>query len=624
MKADHIKSVRLGGSVINYYADDEYIGRILSAEASYCADEIALVAKFIRPGDCIIEVGANIGTITLSLARAVGPNGKVFAVEPQKENFALLNRNVEENDLSNVTLCFGALGSIGGMDVAVPTLAELPHRNYGNVTLGSGSQRAPMRRLDDGFGDLDVAMIKIDAEGSEADIIRGGAALIKRCRPILHVENDRAEKSAELFRLIRSLDYRCFHHAPSIAPSTCNVQDNRGIFMRDIVAPSLVCVPTGRIEEFRSVTDDLRPAVPDKPRLGKSGWAGIARLGGIGDNLIAASVLRPLRSAGYRIDVITQMPQGVVFENNPFVDKLSMKGPKDLPGNQAEWLAWFRSRGNEYDVFANLSHSCEVSLAMLPSQTQSQWPSSTRRKYYGHNYLEFVHDVVGVPYEFGPLFFPTDEERDQAIVTKRKIGSGPVIGWPISGSRVDKLYPKAPTTIARLIKELGAQVILFGAPNNIDFPRAKQTQEYVIHQNGDDRGLHLAMSPDEKNPTWPIRRVLSQLHECDLVIGPDTGQMWAVAFEPMPKIMLHSHASIENICKHWIRTTSLHADRAAVPCWPCHMLHDSADSCLDEQRRHGMTPDADEKGAACIQTISVEAIIIAARTAINGRASYER
>src|SRR5262249_42949367 len=135
-------------------------------------------------------------------------------------------------------------------------------------------------------------------------------------------------------------------------------------------------------------------------------------------------------------------------------------------------------------------------------------------------------------------------------------------------------YPQAPMLIARLIKELNAQVIMFGGPQPYpDFQHAKQTQEHVISQNGNDRGLHLALSPDG-NPTWPLRRILTQLQECDLVIGPDTGQMWAVAMEQVPKIVLHSHASVHNICKHWINTTSLHADPAKVRCWPCHILHD--------------------------------------------------
>ena len=69
----------------------------------------------------------------------------------------------------------------------------------------------------------------------------------------------------------------------------------------------------------------------------------------------------------------------------------------------------------------------------------------------------------------------------------------------------------------------------------------------------------------------------------------------------MPKVVLHSHASVENIAKHWVNTVSLHADPNNVPCWPCHRLHDTVDTCI---------PNKDMGGAAaCISDISVETIL---------------
>jgi ADP-heptose:LPS heptosyltransferase len=90
-------------------------------------------------------------------------------------------------------------------------------------------------------------------------------------------------------------------------------------------------------------------------------WACVARLGGIGDNLMAASVFAPLKRLGYMTEIITSPPNHVVFHHNPFLDKLSVKLDGDLPQNdQAAWTQWFRARANEYGLFANLSHSCEA------------------------------------------------------------------------------------------------------------------------------------------------------------------------------------------------------------------------------------------------------------------------
>jgi ADP-heptose:LPS heptosyltransferase len=87
----------------------------------------------------------------------------------------------------------------------------------------------------------------------------------------------------------------------------------------------------------------------------------------------------------------------------------------------------------------------------------------------------------------------------------------------------------------------------------------------------------------------------------DLVVTPDTGTAWAVAMEQMPKIVMVSHASAENITKHWVNTTTLHADPQRVPCWPCHRLHNDISTCV---------PDKDVgKGAACMGDISVETVV---------------
>ena len=331
-------------------------------------------------------------------------------------------------------------------------------------------------------------------------------------------------------------------------------------------------------------------------------WAALIRLGGIGDNLIASSLL-PLLDKDYYVEVIAQEPYHVVFENNPHISKLTVKKYDDFPpGGGLEWQKWFQSRAKEYAKFVHLSHSCETTLALVPAQTQFYWPAEMRRKWCGKNYLEFVHDIAGLPYKFDPRFYPTAEEREKALETKQKVGKR-VVGWCISGTRLDKRYPLAPLAIARIIRELNVPVILFGAPGK-DYDAAKSIQDHVKLENSSLDGLHLAMSPDADAPTWPIRRVLSQIQTCDLVISPDTGPAWAVAMEKMPKMVMLSHASDRNITAHWKNTTSMHADPARVPCWPCHQLHDEIATC---------TPNADNNGAACISDISVETIVQTAR-----------
>jgi ADP-heptose:LPS heptosyltransferase len=349
------------------------------------------------------------------------------------------------------------------------------------------------------------------------------------------------------------------------------------------------------------------------------GWAGVCRLGGIGDDLIAASVLRPLKKTGYMVDMITSPPNHVLFHNNPFIDKLSVKREHDLPqGDQMLWQKWFESRAAEYDIFANLSHSCEALHAFFPHQTQFWWRAEYRRKLCAGSYIETVHDIVGVPYEFGSVFFPTEQERERAAEKKAEMG-GKVIGWVIAGSRIDKMYPYSPMVIGRLIKELGYAVLMVGAPDPRQAQASEQIMDHIAQQNGDANGLYRAMTQEGFDPggnfDWPVRRSLSQLLACDLVITPDTGAAWAVAFEPTPKIIMVSHASVDNITRHNVNTIALSADPDRVPCFSCHRLHNDPSTCV---------PNKDGNAAACLSDLSVELIVTAAKAALGNGSSLAR
>ena len=66
--------------------------------------ETSLLLDNLRPGDTVIDVGANVGYYTLLAARKVGPRGKVVAFEPDPESFSFLKRNVKANGFTNVVL----------------------------------------------------------------------------------------------------------------------------------------------------------------------------------------------------------------------------------------------------------------------------------------------------------------------------------------------------------------------------------------------------------------------------------------------------------------------------------------------------------------------------------------
>jgi ADP-heptose:LPS heptosyltransferase len=235
-------------------------------------------------------------------------------------------------------------------------------------------------------------------------------------------------------------------------------------------------------------------------------WCLLARLGGIGDNLIASSVL-PLLAETHHVEVMAQRPQHVIFEGNPYISKLTVRAPGDLPADGNHWQAWFAHRGREYDKWFNLSHSCEGMLALLPGQTQFNWPAAWRRKYCGVNYLEFVHDIVGVRHEFNPRFYPTDEEQDRAAKTLAHVrGAGGyrhVVGIVLAGSRLDKMWPYLPLLVAKLVRELRVAVVMFGGDSEAKIAKR-------VHARGavDRSGASVLADP-------PIARDLAALRSGD-------------------------------------------------------------------------------------------------------------
>jgi hypothetical protein len=101
----------------------------------------------------------------------------------------------------------------------------------------------------------------------------------------------------------------------------------------------------------------------------------------------------------------------------------------------------------------------------------------------------------------------------------------------------------------------------------------------------------------------------------DLLIGPDTGLMWAASMrESVRKVVLLSHASPTNITKHWRNTATLHADPHEVTCWPCHRLHKQPGTC----RVH-----PDTGAAACIASISPETLLRAVLSPNQGNTTDE-
>lgn len=158
----------------------------------------------LRPGDVVLDVGANIGFLTALAGRLVGPAGRVIAFEPVPANARLVRRNAALNRQAHIDIVESAVGDHDG--AATLVLA----RHAGGAALADaehppdacGELRVALVTLDGWLGANaaclpgPVRLVKIDVEGAEAAVLSGATALLTRERPLVLLEVDAADVAA--------------------------------------------------------------------------------------------------------------------------------------------------------------------------------------------------------------------------------------------------------------------------------------------------------------------------------------------------------------------------------------------------------------------------------------------
>ena len=196
---------------LSYLLNDAYIGRSLDVYGEYSEGELNLFRQLLRPGDVAADVGANIGALTVGMARLVAPGGAVVAFEPQRAIFDILCGNLRSNGLANVTAYRRAVGSRDG-SIRVPSLDYAGPENFGGVSLGGTHGDEVEVVTLDSLNLPRLRLLKVDVEGMEGEVIAGAKGTIARLQPALYIENDRADHSRALISLLFEIGYRLWWH----------------------------------------------------------------------------------------------------------------------------------------------------------------------------------------------------------------------------------------------------------------------------------------------------------------------------------------------------------------------------------------------------------------------------
>lgn len=237
--------------------NDVYVGRALVRYGEYNRFEADVLKQLCGEGDVVVEVGANVGSHTVGLAKHVGVGGRVLAFEPQHEVFYNLCANVALNELHNVECFHCALGEASGV-LRVPPADYGREGNFGGIALTSGQGLpVPVQRLDDVFAYDRLRLLKIDVEGMELEVLLGASATITAKRPVLYVENDRVDRSYALITHIQDLDYHLWWHTPFLY----HPENFFGVAENDYGSTAsfnMLCIPkeqAAQIESLQEIKD---------------------------------------------------------------------------------------------------------------------------------------------------------------------------------------------------------------------------------------------------------------------------------------------------------------------------------------------------------------------------------
>lgn len=164
---------------------------VLLEQEDWFESEMEFVRHMLRPGMQVIDIGANYGLYTLTMAKAVGSEGKVYAFEPAGTTVSYLQQSIRRNQMANVELIQGGLSNREGKaklclnpNSELNKLIRQPekHESYETIRLF---------RLDDclaKYGWRDIAFVKLDAEGEESNIIKGGSRFLSSQSPLIMFE----------------------------------------------------------------------------------------------------------------------------------------------------------------------------------------------------------------------------------------------------------------------------------------------------------------------------------------------------------------------------------------------------------------------------------------------------
>lgn len=163
-------------------------------------------ASFVREGDVVYDLGANVGFYSLLVARLAGKTGTIFSFEPFPRNIFYINRHIALNNIKNIKIIEAAVASKNGEGFF--TSSESP--SAGMISRQESDIKIKIISLDsmlEGGHVLPPDVIKMDIEGAEYEALLGGEGLLKKYMPVIIFATHSPELRISCINFLKGIGY---------------------------------------------------------------------------------------------------------------------------------------------------------------------------------------------------------------------------------------------------------------------------------------------------------------------------------------------------------------------------------------------------------------------------------
>ncbi len=206
------KKIR-GMNKVLYYERAQHLTFFLRSSIDYERDTQNIIREYIRKGDTVFDIGANIGQYAIPFSELVGDFGKVYSFEPDYKNFSFLQFNVNINKCQNITCLNYGLGKdntqmsffrdtqTGGRKGSFRK--EFVGKNYEGYT-----EYVTLKNFDTAIELYGKPhFVKVDVEGFEKELLEGLTSRLDSCTFLIEV---REETKKFVFDYFDMQKYQCF------------------------------------------------------------------------------------------------------------------------------------------------------------------------------------------------------------------------------------------------------------------------------------------------------------------------------------------------------------------------------------------------------------------------------